>query len=413
MTKLKTIHAFWVVAAVLLCAIPVAAAAQSDVILSRLVSKTEFAAGYSVTAPNQDLTLAPNLSHGAFFELVAPEYYPAAPLDKTLVSRVYHYSLLPASENKLAADISLTFSYPADETRYKEIYIYNEELGHWQHLAGSIDARNQTLTAATNWASGFVAVFADHLDQSEYLKEKLDAPSVFVVDAKTGEVLIERGSDVRRPIASLTKLMTATEFLEHNPGWDARVAMQASDDTIPAKIYAKPGDVFTARDLFYATLLKSANNAAKALARSTGLSQEAFVASMNQKANELGMADTAFAEPTGLSPDNVSTAQDLYKLARSAFSDMTFLQATTPRTLTIANVNSGKRHVLENTNKAIDVPYVVIGSKTGYTVEAGRCVIMKARNDAGREVIAITLGGESPGSQWDDMRMLLSATLGD
>ncbi|MBI2637234.1 MAG: D-alanyl-D-alanine carboxypeptidase, partial [Parcubacteria group bacterium] len=183
-------------------------------------------------------------------------------------------------------------------------------------------------------------------------------------------------------------------------------------DAIPAKIYAKPGDVFTARDLFYATLLRSANNAAKALARSTGLSPEEFVAAMNQKARELEMRDTSFADPTGLSAQNVSTAEDLYKLARHVFSDLAFLQATTPKKITISSVNNGKRHVLENTNKAIDVPYVVIGSKTGYTEEAGRNVVMKARNRAGREVIAITLGGESPGAQWDDMRLLLDAALG-
>jgi D-alanyl-D-alanine carboxypeptidase len=158
--------------------------------------------------------------------------------------------------------------------------------------------------------------------------------------------------------------------------------------------------------------LRSANNAAKALARSTGLSQENFVANMNQKAARLHMQDTQFAEPTGLSEDNVSTAQDMYKLARHVFADLTFLQATTPKTFTIASVNNGKRHNLRNTNKAIDVPFVVIGSKTGYTHEAGRCLVMKARNDDGREVIAITLGGEVPGEQWDDMRELLNASLG-
>ncbi|MDZ4221594.1 MAG: hypothetical protein U1C18_01840, partial [Patescibacteria group bacterium] len=61
---------------------------------------------------------------------------------------------------------------------------------------------------------------------------------------------------------------------------------------------------------------------------------------------------------------------------------------------------------------AIDVPYVVIGSKTGFTYEAGRCLVMKARNKEGREVIAVTLGGGTPGAQWDDMRLLLDAALG-
>ncbi|MBI1961110.1 MAG: D-alanyl-D-alanine carboxypeptidase [Parcubacteria group bacterium] len=386
--------------------------AKSDVIVSQWVTDAELSSGYAVTTQANDFRLTTSLNRAAFVELVAPDYYPAVPPDKSLISTIYHYALLPASENKLPGGVSISFAYPADETRFREIFIYNEELANWRHVPGSIDPASRTLTITTQWASGFVAVFADHLDQSEYLKEKLEAPSILVMDSKTGEVLLERGSEIQRPIASLTKLMTAIEFLEHNPGWNVRVTILASDDTIPAKIYVKPGDVFTTHDLFYATLLKSANNAARALARSTGLSNEEFVARMNEKAKTLSMRGTSFSEPTGLSGANVSTAQDLYALARRAFSDIVFLQATTPKALTIASVNSGKRHILENTNKAIDVPYVVIGSKTGYTVEAGRNVIMKARNKAGREVIAITLGGESPGSQWDDIRMLLNAALG-
>ncbi|MBI2051060.1 MAG: D-alanyl-D-alanine carboxypeptidase [Parcubacteria group bacterium] len=416
MAKPNTTYATILGAALLAACLPLAARAQSETILSQYVPKQALAQGFAMQTPAGDAraAVAPDtITHGAFAELIAPEYYPALPLDKSLVSRVYHYALLPASGNKLSAGITLEFSYPETEARFKEIYLYNQELGKWRHLAGTIDPLMRTVAASTDWASGFIAVFADHLDQGEYLKEKLGAPSILVADAKTGEVLLERASGVKRPIASLTKLMTATEFLEHNPGWDSRVAMVASDDTIPAKIYARAGDVFTARDLFYATLLKSANNAARALARSTGLSSGEFVAGMNEKAKALDMQDTSFSEPTGLSAENVSTAQDLYALSRHVFSDILFLKATTPKALTIAAVNSGKRHVLENTNKAIDVPYVVIGSKTGYTVEAGRNVIMKARNKAGREVIAITLGGASPGGQWDDMRLLLDAALGN
>jgi len=415
MMKLKTIRTIAPAAALFLFCLPLAARAQSEIILSQYIPKQALSSGLTIQTPSGDAraVIAPNtITHGAFVELIAPEYYPAIPLDKSLISQVYHYALLPASENKLNTDITLAFNYPATETRFKEIHIYNQELGAWQHLAGAIDPEARAITATTNWASGFIAVFADHLDRSEYLKEKLEAPSILVVDAQTGEVLLERASADQRPIASLTKLMTATEFLEHTPGWDTRITMVAADDTIPAKIYVKAGDVFTARDLFYATLLKSANNAAKALARSTGLSSESFVAGMNQKASDLGMARTSYAEPTGLSAANVSTAQDMYKLARHVFSDIEFLKATTPKTFTIASASSGKRHILENSNKAIDVPYVVIGSKTGFTYEAGRCVIMKARNENGREVIAITLGGETPGSQWDDIRLLLDAALG-
>ncbi|MDP3995358.1 MAG: serine hydrolase, partial [bacterium] len=398
---MKLSHAIYTItfsATLFLLGLPAQAAAQSTVLFSERITAAEFAAGALIATKDQDIRIAPAVPRTAFAELITPAYYPAIPLDKTLVSNVYHFAVLPATENKLSTDLAVTLKYPPSEERFKEIYLYNQELGLWQHLAGSIDPATSEITASTNWASGFVAVFADHVARSEYLKERLESPSIFVADARTGEILIERGSDIVRPIASLTKLMTAAEFLEHNPGWSAPVALKASDDTIPAKIYANAGEVFTAHDLFYATLLKSANNAARALARSTGLSSTAFVSAMNQKASDLGMENTRYAEPTGLSEENISTAKDVYTLSRHVFSDMAFLKATTPKTLTIASVNSGKRHVLENSNKAIDVPYVVIGSKTGFTYEAGRCLVMKARNKEGREVIAVTLGGGTPGA---------------
>ncbi|MBI4122703.1 MAG: D-alanyl-D-alanine carboxypeptidase [Parcubacteria group bacterium] len=343
--------------------------------------------------------------------LAAVQEYPALPLDKDLISSVYWYELLPATGNKLASSATLDLSYAAGEARWREIFIYNSELGTWQHLPGNINLQKNQLAAQTNWASGFVAVFADRLSRSEYLKERINSPTILVMDAKTGQILAERESTVVRPIASLTKLATAAVFLEHNPGWKAAVAMRPEDDAIPAKISVRPGDVFTSRDLFYATLVKSANNAAKALARSTGLKNGSFVAAMNEKAKTLGMERTRFVEPTGLSAGNVSTAQDYAKLASAVFADPLFLQATTPKTYTIATA-SGKRQKLVNSNKLLDVPYVVIGSKTGFTNEAGRCLVMKVRNSEGREIIAITMGADTPGAQWDDMRMLLDAALG-
>jgi serine-type D-Ala-D-Ala endopeptidase (penicillin-binding protein 7) len=394
--------------------IPVFTTAQSNVILSQRIEKLVLANGYTITTPDRDvsITIQPNtLNRSLFVEFISPEFYPKTPLDKTLISNVYHYALLPASENKLPVPISISFQYPINEERYKEIYIYNQEKQNWQNLPGTINHENHTISADTQWASGFIAVFADHLARSEYLKNNIDADSLLIIDSKTGEILVERNSAIQRPVASLTKLMTASTFLENNPGWDTSITMQARDDAIPAKIYVRAGDRFKTKDIFYATLLRSANNAAKALARSTGLGEQEFIKRMNQKAGRLHMENTEFAEPTGLAKENVSTAQDIYKLSRHVFSDLLFLQATTPKTFTIATA-TGKKHSLRNTNKAIDVPFVVIGSKTGYTREAGRCLVMKARNDAGREVIAITLGGTTPGAQWDDMRELLDAALG-
>jgi len=402
--------------AVILLAIPSFINAQSTILVSEIITKSTLNQGYSIISPNQDLEIkiAPNsLNRSIFTELIKPEFYPSVPLDKTRISNVYYYSILPTTNNKLWEDISITFKYPLNETRYREIYIYNGELSEWTNLPGNITLANQTLTTSTNWASGFIAVFADHLDKSEYLKEKINSPSMLIADIKTGEILVERESSVIRPIASLTKLMTTAVFLDNNPGWDKRVSMKAADDTIPSKIYVRNGDTFTTHDLFYATLVKSANNAANALARSTGLTHDQFVKKMNEKAKLFGMNNTHFEEVTGLSEKNVSTAQDYFILTKKLFSSMTFLQATTQKYFTIATVDNRKKYRMKNSNKLLNVPYTVLGSKTGFTYEAGRCLAMKVKNKQGREVLAITLGANKFGAHWDDMRTLLDATLGE
>ena len=402
--------------AVILLAIPSFINAQSTILVSEIITKSTLNQGYSIISPNQDLEIkiAPNsLNRSIFTELIKPEFYPSVPLDKTRISNVYYYSILPTTNNKLWEDISITFKYPLNETRYREIYIYNGELSEWTNLPGNITLANQTLTTSTNWASGFIAVFADHLDKSEYLKEKINSPSMLIADIKTGEILVERESSVIRPIASLTKLMTTAVFLDNNPGWDKRVSMKAADDTIPSKIYVRNGDTFTTHDLFYATLVKSANNAANALARSTGLTHDQFVKKMNEKAKLFGMNNTHFEEVTGLSEKNVSTAQDYFILTKKLFSSMTFLQATTQKYFTIATVDNRKKYRMKNSNKLLNVPYTVLGSKTGFTYEAGRCLAMKVKNKQGREVLAITLGANKFGAHSDDMRTLLDATLGE
>jgi len=383
--------------------------------VAQYIPREDVEIGYRIqTDSSAYISLAPQSFHRSLFvDFSKTELPNPVPPDKDMVSSVYWYAFLPAQNNTLEHNISVSMQFPEQETRWKEIYLYNTELGAWTHLPGEIDIENSVLHTETRWASGYIAVFADHLDKSEYIKERINSPSIFVADAHTGEILIERASETQRPIASLTKLATAATFLDHNPGWNQKVTFQTADDTIPAKIYVKTGDVFTAHDLFYATLLKSANNAAKALARSTGMPEQEFVSDMNQTAEKYGMKRTHFVEPTGLSDQNISTAQDIYTIAKSLFADPLFLQVTTPKAYTIAAVNTGKKHTLINSNKLLDVPYIVLGSKTGFTYEAGRCLVMKVKNKAGREVIAVTMGADTPGAHWDDMRLLLDATLGE
>lgn len=382
------------------------AAAQTDLSFGHILSSQ---------AGDMEITVAPNtITRSLYVDLREAVVWPEIPVDKSLVSKVYYYAFLPAEGNWLDYPLSLTASYPQDEERFKEIFVYDEPTASWRHLSGTIDTEKKTLSAQTLRASSFVAVLADKMARGEYLKEEINSPSILVADAGSGEILLERGSNVRRPIASLTKMMTAAVFLDNNPGWKKMVAMQKSDDTIPVKIYVKAGDKISTRDLFFATLVPSANNAARALARSTGLTSQTFVAEMNRKAKDLGMTDTRFVEPTGLSAGNVSTAADYLKLTQSLAQNDLFRQATTIKKYSF-NLTRGKKTVkltVANSNKILDSPFTITGSKTGYTTEAGRCLIIRAKNNDNREVIAITLGATKAGAQWSDMNSLLAAALG-
>jgi len=382
------------------------------------LAQTDLSAGHTMRSPANDweITVAPNtVTKSLYVDFHEAASHPEIPLDKELVSKVYFYAFLPAAANRLDFPLNLSATYPQDEARFKEIFIFDEPTASWRHLSGNIDPTANRLSAQTLRASGFVAVLADKLARSEYLKEEINSPSILVADALSGEILLERNSNTSRPIASLTKMMTAAVFLDNNPGWNKKIAMQKSDDTIPVKIYVKTGDKISTRDLFFAALVPSANNAAKALARSTGLTNGAFVAEMNRKAKDLGMADTRFVEPTGLASGNVSTPADYLKLARSLAKNDLFRQATTIKKYSFSLLRGKKtiKITVANSNKILDSPFTITGSKTGYTTEAGRCLLISAKNKDNREVIAITMGATKAGAQWTDMNALLAAALGD
>ena len=151
------------------------------------------------------------------------------------------------------------------------------------------------------------------------------ASSVLVTDVASGATLFAKHDQRSAPIASITKLMTALVFLDHNPGWETAVTVTAEDQRVGGIVYLVPGETVTVRDLFSLMLVASANEAAVALARSTGL--ENFVAAMNQKALGLGMHQSQFTDETGLDAGNVASPHDLASLAQAAFSQPDVAQA--------------------------------------------------------------------------------------
>jgi D-alanyl-D-alanine endopeptidase (penicillin-binding protein 7) len=220
---------------------------------------------------------------------------------------------------------------------------------------------------------------------------ELKSSVALVVDQDTNEILFSKNSQAVLPIASLTKLMTALVVTEANLPLDEPIAI--TDDDIDtekgSRSRLKVGTVLTRGQMLHLALMSSENRAANALGRAWPKGLRDFVVSMNRKARELGMLDTHYVEPTGLSPLNQSSARDLAILVKAAHEHPMIRElSTSPEQV----VDVGSRPMqFRNTNGLVKDPDWHIGlQKTGYISEAGRCLVMQAQL-AGRQLIMVFL----------------------
>ena len=224
-------------------------------------------------------------------------------------------------------------------------------------------------------------------------KMALRSSVALVQDAESGETLFDKNSETVLPIASITKLMTALVVLEHDLDLHEQVVITKEDlvATRSSRMRGRlrPGSALTRDELLLLALMASDNRAAAALARSFPGGTEAFVAAMNDEAERLGLHDTRFAEPTGLSSDNVSTAQDLAKLVKVAHGYPLIREYSTRPS---AHVRArGGTVGFSNTNRLVrSDKWDIELSKTGYISAAGRCLVMHMRV-ASRELIVVLL----------------------
>ena len=230
------------------------------------------------------------------------------------------------------------------------------------------------------------------------------AENILVVDEASAKVLYTKNSGAVAPIASLTKLLTALVFLDHNPGWDKTVTIIQADQRAGGRVYLLPGEEVNLKDLFYLMLVASSNEAAAALARATDL--ENFATAMNQKAAVLGLSDSTFVEPTGLSVGNVASPADLVGLAKIAFSQTDIAQAVTQKNYEFTVQNSGRLVRAESTDQLLASflnadSYQIIGAKTGFLEEAGYCLVLRVQRD-GHGIIVVLLGAKDQASRWQE-----------
>lgn len=219
----------------------------------------------------------------------------------------------------------------------------------------------------------------------------LKSSVALVVDQETNEVLFSKNPGAVLPIASITKLMTGLVVSEANQSLDEVLTISQDDiDTEKgSRSRLAVGTQLTRGEMMHLALMSSENRAANALGRHYPGGLDAFVAAMNRKAAALGMRDTNYVEPTGLSSKNQSSAQDLAVLVREAHRVPLLRELSTSQE---AQVAVGKRMMqFHTTNGLVRNPQWDIGlQKTGYIAEAGRCMVMQAQM-AGRKLIMVLL----------------------
>lgn len=230
----------------------------------------------------------------------------------------------------------------------------------------------------------------------------LSAKSSIVLEASTGRVVYEMDADTRRPMASTTKIMTALCAIEYG---DLSREICVAPEAVGiegSSVYLEAGDRLTLESLIWALMLESANDAATAIAIGVSGSVEAFAELMNRKAAELGLTNTHFTNPHGLSDgDHYTTARELAVLSAYAMKNETFRRIVSADTHTV-EIGDTVRH-LRNHNKLLRLYDGAVGVKTGFTKVSGRCLVSAAERD-GVTLVAVTL--DAP-DDWEDHTAML------
>ena len=220
---------------------------------------------------------------------------------------------------------------------------------------------------------------------------EVSATAAVLMDADSGRLLYEKNGEKRMLIASTTKLMTALVALEQG-GLQQEITVTGGHMAEGSSMYLRPGEKLTLETLLYGLLLSSGNDAALAVTECMG-GAVPFVARMNEKAAELGMENTHFANPNGLDDEaHYSTAEDMAKLAAAAMDDPVLRRVASTKTARIGG------RTLTNHNKLLSRVEGCVGLKTGYTRAAGRTLVSCAERD-GVRLVAVTL---QDGDDWND-----------
>lgn len=268
--------------------------------------------------------------------------------------------------------------------------------------------QNKQVTTLSLWEP-ILSFFEDSATE----KPELTARSVLVYDLSEDKALFEKNIKQKVPIASLTKIMTAVVALEH-PKKDDKYFVTRPDLVGENSMGLSAGEVLSLNDLLYGLILRSGNDATETIAGNYPGGRTAFIRAMNDKAKALGLKNTNFTNPSGLEGDGdqYSTAQDLLVITRYALSNLpTFSHVVSTVSYHIPQTENHAEYFLENETNLLTSYPGVKGVKTGYTPEAGYCLVTYL-DYGGHRIIGIILGSENRRQEMKDLLDYSLKTLG-
>lgn len=258
---------------------------------------------------------------------------------------------------------------------------------------------NQVLATHDYWKPKNQRVKKSNTEKPEFT-----ARAILSYDLSSDQILYEKNSKEKLPIASLTKIMTAVVIIENEDLNELVTVSRRAAEIGENSMMLKEGEKLTRKELLFGLILPSGNDAAEVLAETSTVGRDNFVYLMNKKAEDLGLTDTYYTNPSGLEGDGnqYSTAHDLLVITRYAMNNPTFAEivATVEKELP-ANSNHGRYKLINDTNLLTTYPGVK-GVKTGFTYEAGMCLISYLEHD-GKRIIAILLNSQNRRQEMKDL----------
>lgn len=267
------------------------------------------------------------------------------------------------------------------------------------------------------WLAG-TRVQAQEVQEAPDEPESLYARSAVLLDADSGRVLFGKEADVKRPMASTTKIMTCILTLENMAEEQTATVSERAAGQPKVHLGSRPEEEYSVRDLLYSLMLESHNDSAVIIAEAIGGSVEGFAAMMNAKAEELGCTDTHFVTPNGLDGldeggVHSTTAADLARIMKYCVMDSPkkeeFLAITQTRSYQFSDVAGSRSFSCSNHNAFLDMMEGAMSGKTGFTADAGYCYVGALQNDGKTFIVSLLACGwpNNRNYKWKDTRILM------